>query len=114
MALNTAYRWFCGFSITDSIPEHSAFSKNRISRWKESHLFEKAFVYIVQECNRHKLVDGNEMVADGTYIPANAAQNSWVDVEIKVELSMQSYLNDLGAKFAQQPGFKAPLPKEIA
>jgi len=35
VALNIAYRWFCGFSITDSIPDHSTFSKNRISRWKE-------------------------------------------------------------------------------
>ena len=26
---------------------------------------------------------------------------------------MQSYLNDLDAELAQQPGFKAPLPKEI-
>ena len=40
-------------------------------------------------------------------------QNGWVDVETKVELSMQSYLNDLDAELAQQPGFKAPLPKEI-
>ena len=23
VALNIAYRWFCGFSITDSIPDHS-------------------------------------------------------------------------------------------
>jgi len=113
VALNIAYRWFCGFNITDSIPDHSTFSKNRISRWKESNLFEKVFVYIVQECIRHKLVDGDEIVADGTYIPANVAQNSWVDVETKVELSMQSYLNDLDAELAQQPGFKAPLPKEI-
>ena len=64
VALNIAYRWFCGFNITDSIPDHSTFSKNRISRWKESHLFEKVFVCIVQECIRHKLVDGDEMVAD--------------------------------------------------
>lgn len=113
VALNIAYRWFCGFSITDHIPDHSTFSKNRISRWKESNLFEKVFIYIVQECIRYKLVDGDEMVADGTYIPANVSQNSWVDVETKVELSMQSYPNDLDAEIAQQPGFKAPLPKEM-
>ncbi len=53
------------------------------------------------------------MVAEGTCIPANVANDSWVNVETKVELSMQSYLNDLDAEPAQQPRFKAPLPKEI-
>lgn len=114
VALNIACRWFCGLSITDSIPGHSTFSTNRISWWKESHLFEKVFANIVQGCIRYKLVDGDEMVTDGTYIPANVAQNSWVDVETRVELSMQSRLNDLDTEFAQQPGFEAPLPKEIA
>ena len=27
--LNIAYRWFCGFNIMDSIPDHSVFSQNR-------------------------------------------------------------------------------------
>lgn len=40
-ALNIAYRWFCGFSITDRILDHSTFSKNRISRCKESNLLRK-------------------------------------------------------------------------
>ena len=27
--LNLAYRWFCGFSLNDKIPDHSTFSKTR-------------------------------------------------------------------------------------
>jgi transposase len=27
--LNMAYRWFCGFDLMDSIPDHSVFSQNR-------------------------------------------------------------------------------------
>ncbi len=108
VSLNIAYRWFCGFSITDKIPDHSTFSKNRISRWKESHLFEKVFVHIVEECIGHKLVDGEDVVADGTYIPANVANDSWVNIETKVKTSMQSYLDDLDAELAQQPGYKVP------
>lgn len=113
VSLNIAYRWFCGFSITDKIPDHSTFSKNRMKRWNDSRLFEEVFVYIVQECIRHKLVDGEDMVADGSYIPANVSRDSWIDVEAKVKFSMQSYLDDLDAELAQQPGFKAPPTKEI-
>ena len=28
--LNIAYRWFCGFELTDKIPDHSTFSKTRL------------------------------------------------------------------------------------
>src|SRR5438445_8267832 len=27
--LNLAYRWFCGLSLEDKVPDHSTFSKNR-------------------------------------------------------------------------------------
>ena len=29
--LNLAYRWFCRLDLTDSVPDHSTFSKNRPS-----------------------------------------------------------------------------------
>ncbi len=34
--LNIAYRWFCGFELTDKIPDHSAFSKTRLRKWNQS------------------------------------------------------------------------------
>lgn len=53
------------------------------------------------------------MAADGSYIPANVSRESWVDVEVEVEQSMQSYLDCLDEKLAQQPGFKKPPVKNI-
>ena len=41
------------------------------------------------------LIDGEEMVADGSYIPANVSRNSWIDIEEEVTQSMQSYLDCL-------------------
>ena len=32
--LNIAYRWFCGFELDDTIPNHSTFSKTRTRKWK--------------------------------------------------------------------------------
>jgi transposase len=31
--VNLAYRWFCGLSIEDKIPDHSAFSRARNERY---------------------------------------------------------------------------------
>ncbi len=42
--LNLAYRWFCRLDLSDPVPNHSIFSKNRHGRFRESkllrHLFE--------------------------------------------------------------------------
>ena len=38
------------------------------------------------------LVDGKELAADGTYLPANVSRDSWIETEVEAELSMQSYL----------------------
>ena len=48
--LNIAYRWFCGFELDDTIPNHSTFSKTRTRKWQQSDLFQKAFYEIVKQC----------------------------------------------------------------
>ena len=37
--LNLAYRWFCRLDLTDPVPDHSTFSKNRHGRFRDSDLF---------------------------------------------------------------------------
>jgi len=37
--VNLAYRWFCGLSIEDKIPDHSAFSRARNERFRDSGIF---------------------------------------------------------------------------
>ena len=48
--LNIAYRWFCGFELDDTIPNHSTFSKTRTRKWQQGSLFQKAFYEIVKQC----------------------------------------------------------------
>lgn len=43
---------------------------------------------IIRRCVKSGLVDGKEMVADGTYLPANVSKDSWIDTEVETELSM--------------------------
>ena len=76
--LNIAYRWFCGFELDDTIPNHSTFSKTRTRKWQQSNLFQKAFYEIVKQCIDSGLIDGEAMAADGSYIPANVSRESWI------------------------------------
>ena len=107
--LNVAYCWFCGFELGDTIPDHSTVSKTRVRKWDQSNLFQSVFHEIVRRCVESGLVDGKSMAADGSYLPANVSRNSWVDVELEVEQSMQSYLDRLDEELAAQLGFKRPV-----
>lgn len=114
ISLNIAYRWFCGFGMMDKIPDHSTFTKNRKQRWQSSRIFERIFTEIVRQCVERHLVDGEDMVADGSYIPANVSRASWIDVEESVQFSMHSYLDDLDAELSEQAGYKKPPEKTMA
>lgn len=111
--LNIAYRWFCGFELDNTIPDHSTFSKTRMRKWQQSDLFQKVFYEIVKQCIADGLIDGKAMAADGNCIPANVSRDSWVDVEVEVEHSMQSYLDFLDEELSNQPGFKKPPTKIV-
>lgn len=39
--VNLAYRWFCGLSIDDKLPDHSAFSRARNERFRDSDIFRR-------------------------------------------------------------------------
>ena len=111
--LNIAYRWFCGFELADKIPDHATLSKTRLRKWNESQLFQQVFLEIVRRCVQSGLVDGKELAADGTYLPANVSKDSWIETEVETELSMQSYLDCLDEELSKQPGFKKPPTKLI-
>src|SRR5210317_1752134 len=57
--LNLAYRWFCKLDLTDPVPDHSTFSKNRYGRFRESDLFRRLFESVVARCIVEGLVGGH-------------------------------------------------------
>src|SRR5260370_20283338 len=65
LQVNLAYRWLCGLSIEDKIPDHSAFSRARNERFRESDIFRRVFEHVVQTCIAARLVgrDGFSIVA---------------------------------------------------
>src|SRR6266511_741186 len=70
--LNLAYRWFCGLSIEDKIPDHSAFSRARNERFRESDIFRRVFEHVVQTCIAVGLVGGEGFAVDASLISADA------------------------------------------
>ena len=48
LQVNLAYRWFCGLSIEDKIPDHSVFSRARHERFRESNAFRRVFERVVE------------------------------------------------------------------
>jgi transposase len=49
--LNLAYRWFCKLKITDSVPDHSTFSKSRTGRLREPDAIRFVFEHASQTRN---------------------------------------------------------------
>ncbi len=70
--LNLAYRWFCRLDLTDPVPDHSTFSKNRHGRFRDSDLFRHLFESVVARCIAEGLVGGETFASDASLIRADA------------------------------------------
>jgi transposase len=70
--VNLAYRWFCKLGIEDQIPDHSAFSRARNERFKESDIFRRVFERVVEACIAAGLVGGQGFAVDASLIVADA------------------------------------------
>jgi transposase len=70
--VNLPYRWFCGLSIEDKIPDHSAFSRARNERFGDSDMFRRVFERVVKACMAAGLVGGEGFAVDASLIVADA------------------------------------------
>src|SRR5499426_1325110 len=70
--VNLAYRWLCGLNIEDKIPDHSAFSRARNERFRDSDIFRQVFERVVDTCIAAGLVGGEGFAVDASLIAADA------------------------------------------
>src|SRR5262245_56855340 len=70
--VNLAYRWFCGLSIEDQVPDHSGFSRARNERFRDSDIFRRVFERVVGTCIAAGLVGGQGFAVDASQIVADA------------------------------------------
>lgn len=72
--VNLAYRWFCGLGIEDRVPDHSAFSRARNERFRNSNILRELFERIVSQCIEARLVGGEGFAVDASLIEADASK----------------------------------------
>jgi transposase len=119
--VNLAYRWFCGLSIEDKVPDHSAFSRARHERFRESDMLRRVFERVVEACIGAGLVGGEGFAVDASLIVADAnKQRSIPGTEWKkagtseaASRAMREYLTTLddaafGAASEVTPKFVSP------
>src|SRR6201988_3669295 len=91
VGVNLAYRWFCGLSIEDKVPDHSAFSHARNERFRDSDIFRIVFERVVGACIGAGLVGGEGFAVDASLIVADAnKQRSTPGSEWNRELDAQA------------------------
>ena len=118
---NLAYRWFCELGLEDAIPDHSAFSRARNERFRESDIFRRVFECVVASCIQAGLVGGEGFAVDASLIEADAnRQRSIPGAEWTKQIDPQAAsravkeylatLNDaaFGAATEVQPKFVSP------
>jgi len=72
LQVNLAYRWFCKLGIEHKIPDHSAFSRARNERFRDSGIFRHVFERVVEACIAADLVGGEGFAVDASLIAADA------------------------------------------
>jgi transposase len=79
--LNLAYRWFCRLALSEPVPDHSTFSKNRHGRFRESGVLRHLFEGVLQRCMAEGLVGGEGFAADASIVKADAQRQRGVPGE---------------------------------
>ncbi|MEL6576850.1 MAG: IS1182 family transposase, partial [Pseudomonadota bacterium] len=77
--VNLAFRWFCRLDLTDPVPDHSSFSKNRHGRFRDSDLFRHLFETVLARCISEGLVGGEAFGVDASIVQADAKRLNKVD-----------------------------------
>ena len=57
--VNVAYRWFIGYSLTESVPHFSTFGKNYVRRFAGIDIFERIFKRILEEAQKTGYMDAS-------------------------------------------------------
>ena len=103
--VNLAYRWFCGLSIEDKVPDHSAFTRARNERFCDSGIFRSVFERVVEACIAAGLVGGEGFAVDASLIAADANKKRSIPgkdwdkngVPAKASRAVREYLATLDA-----------------
>ena len=98
---NIAYRWFCGFTIEEKIPDQSLFSKMKKRFGEDS--FKRFFNAILKQCIDKGLVNSNSVMTDSTLLSANASMASMLRKDRKKRIPGQERFSNKTHKSFTDP-----------
>jgi transposase len=101
--VNMAYRWFLGYDLDETIPDHSVLSKARARFGME--VFEHFFKHSIEMCQKAGLLNEGPVHVDTTLIQAAASMDSLRqrDESIRPPLPIREYVNRLYTENAPPP-----------
>src|SRR5450759_1651538 len=83
-------RWYLGYNLGESLPDHSSLTRIRTRYGVE--VFRRFFETVIDQCQQAGLVWGKELYADATKVQANAAVSS-----LKPRFAVEAHLENLFA-----------------
>jgi transposase len=105
--VNLAIRWFAGYRLTETLPDHSSLTRIR-QRWGEQR-FQRLFNQIVQQCVKAGLVKGDIAHIDATLIRADVSWESLVQRHWdEVKAANPEVADDAGSKDKDDEGDGRP------
>jgi transposase len=113
MQMHAGFRWFCGLSFNDRIPDQSTLVKLRTKKWAESGIWAALLRETVRLCEAAGIASPDRMGVDGTQIRANAATVSLEEVvpPLKIEVSEPPAEEPLNS--VEVPQDQAPAQPEL-
>ncbi len=80
ITMHAGFRWFCGLSFNDPVPDQSTLVKLRNSKWAETEFWQEFLDETVRACEAADICKPDRMGVDGTQITANAATVSLEEI----------------------------------
>jgi transposase len=106
--VNMAYRWFLGYDLDETIPDHSVLTKARARFGMD--VFEHFFKHSIELCQKAGLLSEGPVYVDTTLVQAAASMDSLRerDESIKPPLPIREYVHRLYTENA--PPQEEPVP----
>jgi transposase len=109
--LHLAYRWFLGYDLDETPPDHSILSKARARFGLPVYI--AFFTEIVRQCERAGLVRGDVLYVDSTLVQANASLESAGARALLAQLpSAAGYVEAVWQENVAVPGGAAASPED--
>jgi transposase len=113
--VNIAYRWFLGYDLDETIPDHSVLSKARVRFGME--VFEHFFKHSIELCQKAGLLSEGPVYVDTTLIQAAASMDSLRERSegVRPPLPIREYVKRLyteNVPVAQVESVSCPVPPD--